>query len=96
MGQFLEALMMICFGLAWPTDIYKTLRVRRVEGKSLGFMAVVLAGYVAGLAGKLARAHAAGGRPERVTILYLLNAVLVAIDIALYLRFRRPSGRLAP
>ena len=46
MGQFLEALMMICFGLAWPTDIYKTLRVRRVEGKSLGFMAVVLVGYV--------------------------------------------------
>ncbi len=94
-GQVLEAAMLICFGVSWPVDIWKAWRTRRTEGKSLAFMCLIFAGYVAGTAGKLTRALPAGDWPELVTALYALNAALVAVDIALYMRFRprpRPLG----
>lgn len=82
----LEAFMIACFGVSWPISIFKTLRARRVEGKSLLFLFLIFSGYLAGVAGKFLKAN--GGYPEPVTILYALNALLVGIDICLYLRFR--------
>ena len=96
MAQILEAGMLLCFGMSWPVDIVKALRTRRTEGKSLWFMALIFAGYLSGLAAKLTRAAHAEAWPEPVTALYAVNAVLVAVDIALYLHFSRPSGRLKP
>jgi hypothetical protein len=87
-AQALEAGMLLCFGVAWPVDIYKTLRTRQVAGKSIGFMLIVLLGYVCGMAAKFYRASQ-GEPPETVTWLYALNAVLVSVDILVYLRFRR-------
>jgi hypothetical protein len=92
-AQVFEAGMLICFGFAWPVDILRTLRTRRVEGKSIAFMGLILLGYLSGMAAKLIRAAVGGGWPETVTLLYALNAVLVAIDIALVLRFRRSARK---
>jgi hypothetical protein len=92
-AQVFEAGMLACFGFAWPVDILRTLRTRRVEGKSVAFMGLILGGYLSGMAAKFIRASGAGGWPETVTILYALNAVLVAADIALVLRFRSRRGR---
>lgn len=92
-GQALEAAMLICFGVSWPVDILKAVRTRATAGKSMGFMDLVLTGYVFGLAAKCLRAAQAGTPPEAVTALYVLNAVFIAVDIALYMRFRpRASG----
>jgi hypothetical protein len=56
-------------------------------------MSVILVGYVAGLAAKVLRAAAADTWPELVTLLYAVNAALVAVDIGLCLRYRgRPYG----
>ncbi len=52
--------MLVSFGFAWPIDVIRTLRVRRVEGKSVGFMALILAGYLFGLTAKVVRAWATG------------------------------------
>ncbi|HUS91995.1 MAG TPA: hypothetical protein VM695_09095 [Phycisphaerae bacterium] len=91
-GQVLEAGMLICFGFSWPVDILKTWRAKRTEGKSLIFMSLILTGYLFGLSAKLVRAAQAGETPERVTALYVVNAVLIAVDIALtwYYRVRPP------
>ena len=90
--QVLEAGMLVCFGVAWPVDILKTLRTRQVVGKSVGFMALVLVGYLAGMAAKIVRAPE-DAMPETVTLLYALNAAMVCLDILLYMRFRqRPDG----
>jgi hypothetical protein len=91
-GQFFEAGMMICFGVSWPVDVMKLVRTRRTEGKSLAFMVLVLIGYLSGITAKLARAAGAGAWPEAVTLLYLFNIVMVGLDIALYLRFRRAAA----
>ena len=92
-AQVLEAGMLVSFGFAWPVDILWTLRTRRVEGKSVRFMGLILVGYLCGLAGKFLRAGAAGGWPETVTLLYALNAIFVAVDIGLVFRFRAARVR---
>ena len=86
-AEVFEAGMLVCFGVAWPVDIVRTLRVRRTEGKSVGFMALILVGYLCGLTAKVVRAW--GTWPEVVTALYAFNALMVATDIALTLYFRR-------
>jgi len=71
-AELFEAGMLICFGFAWPVDVIRTLRTRRVEGKSVGFMSLILLGYLFGMTAKLLRAG--GGWPELVTALYVFNA----------------------
>ena len=92
-AEVLEALMLVCFGWAWPAAIVKTLKVRRVHGKSVIFLFLILLGYLSGIAAKILRAE--GGMPNWVTLLYLLNAMMVTTDIVLYFRFRRPPGAAA-
>jgi hypothetical protein len=77
-----EITMLVCFGAAWPVSIYKSLKTRAVAGKSLFFLIIVLVGYAAGILHKLIFHY------DLVIFLYLLNAVMVSLDIALYLRNR--------
>lgn len=80
--------MLICFGISWPIAICKTLRVRKVAGKSVGFLTLVFVGYLAGIGAKIATA-AVGGEPIHwVASLYAMNALMVTIEIGLYLKFR--------
>lgn len=78
-----EAIMILCFGLAWPFNIQKSYRSRTVAGKSIGFTVVIAIGYVAGLIHKILYS------PDLVMCLYVFNLVMVAIDITLYLRNRK-------
>jgi len=87
--QMLEAGMLVCFGVSWPIDILKTLRTRVTAGKSVGFMSMVFLGYCLGLTAKCILAAQPGRSLEPVTAMYALNAVLVAVDIALYVKFSR-------
>jgi len=77
-----EITMLVCFGAAWPVSIYKSLKTRAVAGKSLFFLIIVLVGYVAGIL------HKAIFQYDLVIFLYGLNALMVGIDILLYLRNR--------
>ena len=89
-AEVFEALMLICFGASWPVAIAKTLRVRKVHGKSVVFLFMVHLGYLCGISAKFLRAG--GGLPNWVTLLYGLNAVMVAVEIVLYFRFREPQS----
>ena len=89
LAEVFEGAMLVCFGLAWPIDILRTLRTRSVAGKSPLFMSVILVGYLAGLVAKVIRGAAAGTWPELVTVLYAFNAALVAADIGLCFRYHR-------
>ena len=88
-ARIFEAGMLICFGVAWPVAIAKTVRVRKVHGKSIGFLFLVFAGYVCGITTKFIRAE--GTWPDWVTLLYALNAIMVTIEIALCFRYRQPA-----
>jgi len=80
-----EAVMLVCFGMAWPVSILKSWRSRTNKGKSRFFMLIVFVGYLSGLAHKLWWQEKVDG----VVWLYLLNAVMVAIDGVLSYRNSR-------
>ena len=85
-----EALMLLCFGAAWPFSIVKSWRARTSRGKSVPFLFVILVGYAAGIMNKITL----GQCHDPVLGLYLLNVLMVSIDAALYFRNRRlDAGR---
>lgn len=90
LASFLEAAMLVCFGVSWPVAIAKTLRVKKVHGKSFFFLVLVFIGYCCGVGAKFIKSAATGQPVEWVTALYALNALMVAFDGALYLKY---SGR---
>jgi hypothetical protein len=77
--------MVVCFGISWPVSIAKTLRTKVVAGKSPMFMAIVCMGYLSGVVHKLLFSR------DWITILYMINLVMVAIDLTLY---RKYSGKV--
>ncbi len=85
----LEALMLLCFGLAWPVNSLAMLRSRRPEGKGLTFTTIVWCGYLFGATAKLVLAFGAGTALAPVFWLYVLNSLTVAINAGLYCHFRR-------
>ena len=81
--SFLEAGMLICFGAAWPANIVKSIKSRTTKGKSLPFLFIVLAGYVFGILNKVVHT------PDIVLVFYLINFIMVAVDIAIWFRNRK-------
>ena len=97
-GPFLESGMLVCFGLSWPLAVYRTWRAKRVEAKSVGFTVLVFIGYFFGLAAKFIRAERISD-VEWVFVLYVINGILVGLDLLLILHYRKkpgPAPRSAP
>jgi hypothetical protein len=75
--------MLVCFGFAWPLNIYKSLKSKSIAGKSLMFLYVIFLGYIFGIIHKIIN------NKDLVIALYIINATLVLIDIMLYYRNRK-------
>lgn len=75
--------MLLGFGIAWPTNIYKSLKSRTAAGRSLGFQWAILFGYVCGIIHKLLYSN------DIVLYLYIINICMVGTDTALYFRNKR-------
>jgi hypothetical protein len=78
-----EILMLLCFGVAWPFSIHKSLTSHSVKGKSLAFLLIVWFGYLAGILHKIFY------HPDIVIVFYVINLTMVSVDGFLYLRNRR-------
>ena len=70
--RLLEFAMLFCFGFSWPFAIAKTIRAKRVDGKSPLFEIIVIVGYLFGIA-----SHLISDR-SWVTWVYLADTALVA------------------
>ena len=79
--EILEALMLFCFGFAWPFNIYKSYKARANVGKSLLFLIVIWTGYLFGILLK-----ALSPNRDIILWLYIINIIMVSIDIALFYR----------
>lgn len=84
MVQFLEGLMLICFGISWPISVYKSFQSRSTQGKSVIFTVAILIGYIAGIFSKII-----GCNINYVLYLYIFNFIVISIDFALYFVNRR-------
>lgn len=84
MAQLLEAIMMICFGLSWPMALVKNLRAKSAKGMSLPFILLIISGYVAGMVAKII-----SNNITYVLIVYLLNLIIVTMNLMVYFYNRR-------
>lgn len=78
-----EIIMLACFGFSWPVSIAKSIRTKNVSGKSPLFMAIVILGYLSGVIHKYLYAY------DAVIYLYVLNMIMVFIDLMLYYRYQK-------
>jgi hypothetical protein len=79
--------MLLCFGAAWPFSIHKSLTSHSIKGKSLVFLLIVWAGYLAGVVHKILY------HPDIVIIFYIINLGMVTIDTLLFLRNKRINNQ---
>ena len=81
-----EGIMLICFGVSWPISIFKSIRVKRVEGKSPLFMGVICLGYASGIVHKILYSL------DWIILLYGLNMVMILVDLFLYAHYNRKNN----
>lgn len=92
--RIFEAVMVVCFGVSWPVSIVKMLREKRVEGKSPLFLFLIFFGYVCAVIWKSLLAGYRNEPLQWVTLFYIVNGTLVAIDLMVYYHYAR-QARLA-
>lgn len=81
--SILEILMLVSFGFAWPSSIYKSYTSRTAKGKSLSFLLILLFGYICGIINKIIQGN------YLVLTFYILDFIMVSIDTCLYFRNRK-------
>ena len=76
-----EIAMLVCFGLSWPISIRKSIISKDVTGKSRLFLIIVIIGYISGIIHKIIYSR------DSVIFLYVLNLIMVVIDLYLCFYF---------
>ena len=85
-SEILEIVMIVSFGASWPLNVVKSYRARTAKGKSLGFLLLIIFGYIAGISSKLVMGW--GEFKWYVLFFYVLNLIMVSMDLVLYFRNR--------
>ena len=75
--------MLLCFGAAWPLNIYKSLKSRTAAGRSILFQWAIIIGYICGIIHKILYSN------NIVLYLYILNLLMVSFDTVLYFRNKK-------
>lgn len=88
MVEILEVIMIASFGASWPMNVIKSYKSRTAKGKSLAFLLLIFFGYIAGIISKLINKDymAQIGTKWYVLFFYVLNLIMVGIDLVLYFR----------
>ena len=88
MAEILEIVMVVSFGASWPLNVMKSYKARTAKGKSLSFLCLIFFGYIAGIASKLMNEGYMAEFSEKwyVLFFYVLNLVMVGVDLVLYFR----------
>ena len=95
MAEFLEILMIVSFGASWPLNVIKSYRARTAKGKSLGFLCLIVFGYIAGITSKLVNTAYMASFAQKwyVLFFYVLNLIMVSTDLLLYVRNKKLDAR---
>ncbi|MBQ8382733.1 MAG: hypothetical protein IJX47_05960 [Clostridia bacterium] len=81
MSSLFETVMLVCFGLSWPINVIKAYKAQTAKSTSLPFILLITLGYVAGITAKLVNHQL-----NYVLAVYLINLVIVLLNIAVYFR----------
>lgn len=89
MADFLEMLMVICFGFSWPFNIFKMWKARTAKGSSVLFYFFIWIGYIFGIISKISKLQNGISTPAYVWFFYILNTLMVSVGILLYYHNKR-------
>lgn len=81
MSSILETVMLVCFGFSWPLNLIKNYKAQTAKGASLPFILLIITGYIAGICAKII-----AGNVNYVLIAYILNLVMVSLNLVVYFR----------
>ncbi len=81
-SEIMEICMVVLFGASWPLNVIKSYKSRTTKGKSLAFLILIFIGYICGITAKLT----ATNYKWYVLFFYVLNFIMVGIDLILYVR----------
>lgn len=84
MAEILETIMLICFGFSWPMNVVKNIKAKSAKAMSLPFILLIIIGYVAGITAKIYMS-----KYNYVLVVYLINLVMVSINLVVYFINRR-------
>ena len=95
LAEILEIVMVVSFGASWPLNVMKSWKSRTTKGKSLPFLCLIFFGYIAGITSKLVNETymAAFASKWYVLFFYVLNLLMVGVDLILYARNYRLDKR---
>lgn len=79
MNDFLEAMMLICFGLSWPISLIKNIKSHSAKNMSLRFTVLIIVGYFAGITSKIL-----SGIINYVLMIYIFNVIVVCMNLVVY------------
>lgn len=80
-AHLFEALMLVCFGFSWPLNVIKAYKARTAKGTSLGFIILIITGYLAGITAKIINQQY-----NYVLAVYFINLAIVMCNIFIYIR----------
>lgn len=83
MAGIFETAMLICFGLSWPINLIKAIRVKTAKATSLKFLLLIIFGYVCGIAAKII-----SNQINYVLVFYFLNLVVVLANLVVYFIYK--------
>jgi hypothetical protein len=88
MGAIFETVMLVCFGLSWPINAYKSWKARTAKGKSPAFLCLIIFGYIAGITAKFLNESYMSSISTKwyVLFFYFLNMLMVSADLCIYFR----------
>ena len=81
MSAIFETVMLVCFGFSWPISVVNNYRSRTAKGMSPFFILLIMSGYLAGITAKIL-----SGNYSFVLAVYILNLVIVSMNIVVYFR----------
>jgi len=84
MSEVFETTMLICFGFSWPMSVVKNIKSGTAKSMSLPFILLIIFGYLAGISAKIIN-----GKINYVLAVYLINLVMVSINVVVYMINRK-------
>ena len=87
--QIFEFIMLACFGLSWPISVYKSIKSKSAQGKSIVFIIAIIIGYISGIIGKIVNHQL-----TYVLIIYCFNLIVVSVDLVLFFINRKNEKKI--
>ena len=93
LASILETIMLLCFGCSWPLSLRRNIKAKTAKSMSLGFIILIISGYVAGIIAKFIKMDVT---PWYVFVVYFFNLIVVSANLVVYFinrNYDRQAGR---